>query len=43
MQIKNHNAQTNQIDRFIGKFKDIEFSLNPAKDLTEVFGRNKKF
>ena len=42
-QIENHYAQTNQINQLIGKYEDIEFSVNPAKVLTELFCRDMKF
>ena len=42
VKIENHNVKTNRIDTFIGKYKDFEFSVNPAKELTEVFCRNSK-
>ena len=39
-QIENQNVKTNRNDPFIGKYKEFEFSVNPAKELTEVFCRN---
>ena len=43
VQIGNHNADTDRIYPSIGKYQDFEFSVNPSKELTELFRRNTKF
>ena len=36
------NAETNGINLLIAKYWDFEFSVNPAKELSELFYINKK-
>ena len=42
VQIKNLDAKTNEIEPLIGKYLVFEISVNPAKELTELFCRNTK-